>query len=198
VGPRLRAARAGRGRGENSSLARGRGDARTPAERPGFLFLSEFRSRRTQRPAAVPLSARDTRLEARNVAIGVSACHLLYLASWTCAIVHKDRFAPGKSAVRRLPPTCCASRPRTRREFRRKPRHEFAQRGDEGQARTPAERPGFLFGPISLRIVKNHPQRMPSTLPHPAHPVPHVHAINPARALYRPLAHRKDHRAALA
>ena len=48
-----------------------------------------------------------------------------------------------------------------------------------------------------MRIVKNQPERMSVSAPQPAHAVPHVHPVNPARALHRPVMDREDHAFAL-
>jgi class 3 adenylate cyclase len=47
-------------------------------------------------------------------------------------------------------------------------------------------------------IVEDHAQRVTVSGAHPAHAMPHVDAVDAARAAHRPMMHGKDHAGALA
>ena len=107
-----------------------------------------------------------------------------------------ERLATARTTSRRCgaAATCCASRARKRQEFRRKPKR---QRRNEN----PAARRGFCLRCTArrlLRVVEDDAQRMAPAVADAAHAVAHVDAIDAARALHRPVMHRKDHRFALA
>ena len=54
------------------------------------------------------------------------------------------------------------------------------------------------FGAAALlRVVKDHPQCVPLSTAHTAHPVPVIDTINPARSLHGPVTDRKDNRITL-
>ena len=53
------------------------------------------------------------------------------------------------------------------------------------------------FGAALLRVVKDHPQCVPLSTAHTAHPVPEIDTINAARSLHGPMADRKDNRITL-
>jgi class 3 adenylate cyclase len=50
----------------------------------------------------------------------------------------------------------------------------------------------------SSGVVEDHAQSVPVTGAHPADAVPHVDAVDAARAAHRPMMHGKDHAGALA
>ena len=56
---------------------------------------------------------------------------------------------------------------------------------------------GNAVGNALLRVVKDHPQRMPLSTAHTADPVPEIDTIDPARSLHGPVADRKDNRITL-
>ena len=51
--------------------------------------------------------------------------------------------------------------------------------------------------PALLRVVKDHPECVPLSTAHTAHPVPEIDTINAARSLHGPVTDRKDNRITL-